>query len=67
MMKYLIRGDKYENTEAIKEYIEAKLARLDKYIKEEEIDKLWDDKLSDIRRREIGFVFQDFYLINLAH
>ena len=34
MMKYLIRGDKYENTEAIKEYIEAKLSRLDKYIKD---------------------------------
>ena len=33
-MKYLIRGDKYENTEAIKEYIEAKLSRLDKYIKD---------------------------------
>ena len=36
MMKYLIRGDKYENTEAIKEYIEAKLSRLDKYIKDSE-------------------------------
>ena len=34
------------------------------YFKEEEIDKLWDDKLSDIRRREIGFVFQDFYLMD---
>lgn len=33
MMKYLIRGDKYENTDSIKEYIEAKLSRLDKYIK----------------------------------
>ena len=30
----MIRGDKYENTDAIKEYIEAKLARLDKYIKD---------------------------------
>ena len=34
MMKYLIRGDKYENTDSIKEYIEAKLSRLDKYIKD---------------------------------
>ena len=26
--------------------------------------KLWDDELSDIRRRKIGFVFQDFYLMD---
>lgn len=25
---------------------------------------LWKDELSDIRRREIGFVFQDFYLMD---
>ena len=27
-------------------------------------DKLWSDELADIRRREIGFVFQDFYLMD---
>lgn len=27
-------------------------------------DGLWSDELSDIRRREIGFVFQDFYLMD---
>ena len=26
--------------------------------------KLWNDELADIRRREIGFVFQDFYLMD---
>lgn len=26
--------------------------------------KLWDEELSDIRRRSIGFVFQDFYLMD---
>lgn len=25
---------------------------------------LWEDELADIRRREIGFVFQDFYLMD---
>lgn len=25
---------------------------------------LWKDEIADIRRREIGFVFQDFYLLN---
>lgn len=34
------------------------------YFKEKEVKKLWDDELSDIRRREIGFVFQDFYLMD---
>lgn len=33
-MKYIIRSEKNENTEAIKEYIENKLSRLDKYLKE---------------------------------
>lgn len=34
------------------------------FFKGKEIRKLWDDELSDIRRREIGFVFQDFYLMD---
>ncbi len=34
------------------------------FFKEKEIKKLWNDELSDIRRREIGFVFQDFYLMD---
>lgn len=27
-------------------------------------EQLWSDELADIRRREIGFVFQDFYLMD---
>ena len=34
------------------------------YFKEFDTDELWKDELSDIRRREIGFVFQDFYLMD---
>lgn len=34
------------------------------YFKEGDTDDLWMDELSDIRRREIGFVFQDFYLMD---
>ncbi len=33
-MKYIIRSAKIENTDAIKEYIENKLARLDKYFQD---------------------------------
>lgn len=33
-MKYIIRSEKKENTPAIKEYIENKLARLDKYFQD---------------------------------
>ena len=33
-MKYIIRSVKMENTDAIKEYIENKLARLDKYFQD---------------------------------
>lgn len=33
-MKYIIRSAKMENTDAIKEYIESKLARLDKYFQD---------------------------------
>lgn len=28
------------------------------------IDELWGEQLADIRRREMGFVFQDFYLMD---
>ena len=34
------------------------------YFKERDTEKLWADELADIRRREIGFVFQDFYLMD---
>lgn len=34
------------------------------YFRERDTDKLWKDELADIRRREIGFVFQDFYLMD---
>lgn len=34
------------------------------FFKGREIRKLWNAELSDIRRREVGFVFQDFYLMD---
>ena len=34
------------------------------YLKGKNTAKLWKDELADIRRRGIGFVFQDFYLLN---
>lgn len=34
------------------------------YFKGKDTEKLWKDELADIRRREIGFVFQDFYLMD---
>lgn len=34
------------------------------YFKEKQVKGLWPDELADIRRREIGFVFQDFYLMD---
>ncbi len=34
------------------------------FFREKNISDLWSDELSDIRRRDIGFVFQDFYLLN---
>ena len=37
MMKYNIRGDKLEVTDAIGNYVESKLDRLNKYFKEDEI------------------------------
>ena len=36
-LKYNIRGDKLEVTDAIEGYVETKLARLNKYFKEENI------------------------------
>lgn len=34
------------------------------FFKNREIRKLWNEELCDIRRRTIGFVFQDFYLMD---
>lgn len=34
------------------------------YFKGKQVKELWVDELADIRRREIGFVFQDFYLMD---
>lgn len=34
------------------------------YFKGNDTDDLWKDEFADIRRREIGFVFQDFYLMD---
>lgn len=34
------------------------------YFKGCDTEELWKDELADIRRRDIGFVFQDFYLMD---
>lgn len=34
------------------------------YFKGTSVKELWEDELSDIRRRNLGFVFQDFYLMD---
>ena len=34
------------------------------YFNGKDTAELWQDELADIRRREIGFVFQDFYLMD---
>lgn len=34
------------------------------YFKDKQVKKLWEDERADIRRRSIGFVFQDFYLMD---
>ena len=34
------------------------------YFKGQNTDELWKDELSDIRRRDLGFIFQDFYLMD---
>lgn len=36
----------------------------DIWFKERDVNSLWSDEISDIRRQEIGFVFQDFYLMD---
>jgi putative sigma-54 modulation protein len=66
MMKYLIRGDKYENTDAIKEYIEAKLSRLDKYIKDsDDIEAVVLTKKEGRRHKiEVTIPTKDFTLRN---
>ena len=65
-MKYLIRGDKYENTDAIKEYIEAKLSRLDKYIKDsDDIEAVVLTKKEGRRHKiEVTIPTKDFTLRN---
>lgn len=32
--------------------------------KDKNINRLWEDECADIRRKEIGFIFQDFYLMD---
>lgn len=66
MMKYLIRGDKYENTDSIKEYIEAKLSRLDKYIKDsDDIEAIVLTKKEGRRYKiEVTIPTKDFTLRN---
>lgn len=34
------------------------------YFKEKNVQELYGDDLADIRRKEIGFIFQDFYLMD---
>lgn len=34
------------------------------FFRGQNISKLWTDELADIRRQRMGFVFQDFYLLN---
>ena len=34
------------------------------YFKGSDTQELWKDELADLRRRDIGFVFQDFYLMD---
>lgn len=34
------------------------------YFKEKDVKHLYGDELADIRRKEIGFIFQDFYLMD---
>ena len=34
------------------------------YFKGSDTEELWREELADIRRRNIGFVFQDFYLMD---
>lgn len=34
------------------------------YFKDFDTEELWKDELADIRRRKIGFIFQDYYLMD---
>lgn len=34
------------------------------FFKGKEVRKLWDETITDIRRKQIGFVFQDYYLLD---
>ena len=34
------------------------------FFEEHDTEDLWKDEFADIRRRKIGFVFQDFYLMD---
>lgn len=36
------------------------------FFEEHDTEDLWKDEFADIRRRKIGFVFQDFYLMTVC-
>lgn len=36
------------------------------FFEEHDTEDLWKDEFADIRRRKIGFVFQDFYLMDVC-
>ena len=60
----------WENQAAVRQHFLKVLGLIDKptsgkiFFTGKDASELWSDELADIRRREIGFVFQDFYLLN---
>ena len=65
-MRYLIRGEKLENTASIKEYIESKLSRIEKYIKDSsEIEAtVVTKKEGRMHKIEVTIPTKDFMLRN---